>query len=223
MPVQLPQVGVSALSDEGTGRVFVTIVDDIGYLPLAQALVARLKERARAVLVGSAPITNDTWESLSESLAELMAQLGMRQASVIGFGAGATLAQNLALDQPKLVRTLAVIDSSTRPHPSRWERFIDRIEERLPFGLPLRLGTKGFNIKSYVHRLRCPLLVVGTRKASSFIKGELKSLASLAPTAWEVVIADESPEREAESLTSTILAFQDVPAKCPQKRSAIAV
>lgn len=223
VPNQLPKVGVSIVSDEGTGRVFVTILDDLAYLPLAQGLAASLREKARSVLVMSAPVATDTWESLSESLAELMPSLGMKQASLIGFGAAATLAQNLALCQPKLVRTLAVIDSSTRPHPTRWERLVDHLEERLPFGLPLRLGSQGFNIKSYVHRLRCPLLVVGTPKASSFIRAELKSLAALAPTAWEAWIAGESAEAESHSLTATLLAFQDVPAKCPQKRSAIAV
>ena len=131
-------------------------------------------------------------------------------------GAGAALAQNLALSQPKTVRSLAIVDSSSRPHPTRWERFVDWIEERLPFGLPLRLGSSGFNVKAYVHRLRCPLLVIVTSKASLFIREELKSLAERAPTAWNVELAG-SLDRQIADLSDTLLSFQDTPAKCPQK------
>lgn len=219
----LPQHGLQVLSDHGAGRVFLTLVDDLAYLPLAESVALHVSKKARAVTVASAPVTAASWESLSESLEHLIEQLGVRQFSVMGLGAGATLAQNLALSNPKSVRILSVVDASSRPHPSLWERMVDRIEAKLPFGLPLRLGSRGFNIKSYVHRLRCPLLVVGTSRASKFIRHELESLAALAPTAWKVMLNEPDFEREAVSLTSTLLAFYDTPAKCPQKNLGVAV
>jgi pimeloyl-ACP methyl ester carboxylesterase len=217
MQVSLPNSGVKVVSDRGSGRVFIALLDDLAYLPLAESVAKQISEKGRALVVVSAPVGDETWESLSESLSRTIEEIGIRQVSLVGFGAGATLAQNLTLARPKLVRILAVVDAASRPHLTRWERFVDWLEEKLPFGLPLRLGGNGFNIKSYVHRLRAPLLVVGTSRASQFVLDELECLAALAPTAWRVMLCESEREREAAALTSTLLSFYDTPAKCPQK------
>ena len=207
---------IEVLSDKGSGRTFITIVDDESYLPFAKAVVDSLATRARSVLLQSSSVTAASWHELSEGLNETLSKLNVRQASVVGMGAGATLAQNLALSHPKMVRSLAIVDSSSRPHPTRFERIVDWFEERLPFGLPLRLGSMGFNVKAYVHRLRCPLLVIATSRASTFIREELKSLAERAPTAWKVVLSGPIDSQIAD-LSDALLTFQDTPAKCPQK------
>lgn len=209
---------IKVLSDQGSGRTFITIVDDESYLPFATAVVEKLASRARSVLLMSSAVSATTWESLSAAFSGKLAELNVRQASIVGMGAGATLAQNVALNQPKIVRTLAIVDSSTRPHPTRWERMIDWIEEHLPFGLPLRLGSSGFNVKAYLHRLRCPVLVIATGKASSFIREEIKSLSLRAPTAWRVMLSGPL-ESQIVELSETLLNFQDTPAKCPQKNT----
>lgn len=207
---------ITVLSDCGSGRTFITIVDDESYLPFAQAVVEKLSQKARSVLLMSSAVTASSWEALSEAFGATLTDLNVRQASVIGMGAGAALAQNLALTNPKAVRSLAIVDSSSRPHPTLWERAVDWLEERLPFGLPLRLGSHGFNVKAYVHRLRCPLLVIATSRASAFIREELASIASRAPTAWRVLLSGPLDSQIAE-LSDTLLDFQDTPAKCPQK------
>jgi pimeloyl-ACP methyl ester carboxylesterase len=209
-------VDIEVLSDKGSGRTFITIVDDESYLPFAKSVVDSLATRARSVLLQSSSVTAASWQGLSEGLNETLSKLNVRQASVVGMGAGATLAQNLALIHPKMVRSLAIVDSSSRPHPTRFERIVDWFEERLPFGLPLRLGSTGFNVKAYVHRLRCPLLVIATSRASAFIREELKSLAERAPTAWKVVLSGPIDSQIAD-LSDALLTFQDTPAKCPQK------
>ena len=208
--------GITVLSDSGTGRTFITIVDDESYLPFAKSVVEKLSQRARSVLLISSAVTATSWQALSEAFSATLSDLNIRQASVVGMGAGAALAQNLALSNPKAVRSLAIVDSSSRPHPTLWERAIDWLEEHLPFGLPLRLGSHGFNVKAYVHRLRCPLLVIATSRASAFIKDELKSIALRAPTAWRVTLSGSIDSQIAE-LSDTLLDFQDTPAKCPQK------
>lgn len=207
---------MDVVSDGGSGRAFITIVDDSEYLPLARSVVEKLSTKARSVLLQSSPVTNTSWEPLTEVLSATLAQLNVRQASVIGMGAGATIAQNFALANPKSVRSLAIVDSSSRPHPTRWERLVDWVEERLPFGLPLRLGSQGFNVKAYLHRLRCPLLVIATTRASSFVREEIKSAALRAPTAWRIVLSGGEEEQSVQ-LSEALLAFQDTPAKCPQK------
>lgn len=213
---RLSPSSITVLSDSGTGRTFITIVDDESYLPFAQAVVEKLSQKARSVLLMSSAVTASSWEALSEVFGATLTDLNVRQASVIGMGAGAALAQNLALTNPKAVRSLAIVDSSSRPHPTRWERAVDWLEERLPFGLPLRLGSHGFNVKAYVHRLRCPLLVIATSRASAFIREELASIALRAPTAWRVLLSGTLESQIAE-LSDTLLDFQDTPAKCPQK------
>ncbi len=221
MQASLPKDGVNVVSDRGSGRVFIALLDDLAYLPLAASVAEQISERGRALVIVSAPVSEVTWESLSEALSQVIDENGIRQVSVVGFGAGATLAQNLTLAKPRLVRTLAVVDATSRPHPTRWERFVDWLEEKMPFGLPLRLGDNGFNIKSYVHRLRAPLLVVGTSRASQFILSELECLAKLAPTAWRVMLCEPEERNEASALTSALLSFYDTPAKCPQKNLGV--
>jgi len=207
---------IEVLSDTGAGRTFITILDEQTYLPFATAVAAKLSLRARSILLMSPEVNVSSWEGLSHIFSEKLAELGIRQASLVGMGAGATLVQNVALNQPKLVRSLAIVDSSSRPHPTRWDRCIDWLEEHLPFGLPLRLGTKGFNVKAYLHRLRCPVLVIATGKASSFIQEEVRGMNLRAPTAWRVFVGGTDEEQIAQ-LSDTLLSFQDTPAKCPQK------
>lgn len=209
---------IRILSDNGSGRTFITVIDDATYLPFATAVVEKLAMKARSVLLMSASVTGSTWETLSTELSKKLGELSVRQASIVGMGAGATLAQNLALNQPKVVRALAIVDASSRPHPSRWERLVDWIEEHLPFGLPLRLGTQGFNVKAYLHRLRCPVLVIATGRASSFLRDEVQATALRAPTAWRVMLSGPIDSQIVE-LSDTLLSFQDTPAKCPQKNS----
>jgi pimeloyl-ACP methyl ester carboxylesterase len=191
------------------------VVDDPAYLPMVEASAGYLERSARCVVLESSAVTGTNWLSLSEQVYAQLLQLGVRQASLIGIGACATLAQSIALREPKLVRSMVVVDAATRPHPSRWERVVDAIERRLPFGLPLRLGMQGFNVRSFSHRFRCPLLLITTRRAGSFVREELRAFADLAPTAWRVdlsAVADEGRQ-----VAETLEAFQSTPAKCPQR------
>jgi pimeloyl-ACP methyl ester carboxylesterase len=213
-----PKAGaVTVLADEGSGRAFVTVVDDAQYLPLAHAVVSALRERARTILVQSRAIEPDSWRETAAAFESVLASLQIRQASFVGLAAGATLVQNVALERPKVVRSLVIVDASLRPHPSVLERFLDGIEARLPFGLPLRLGSKGFNVRAFAHRLRCPMLLVSTARASLFVSREMQTLGSVAPTAWHVRLSSRHESAEAHELAELLFAFQDTPAKCPQK------
>jgi pimeloyl-ACP methyl ester carboxylesterase len=203
--------------DTGTGRSFIVVLDDRSYLDLALAVGERLSSRVRTIVVESPPVTGDSWRHLAQGFKGLLESLKIRQASFVGLAAGATLIHNLTLESPKGVRTHVVVDASLRAHPSRFERFLDAIEERLPFGLPLRLGAKSFNVRAFAHRLRCPLLLVSTKRAGRFVSGELRALGGMAPTAWYVDLANEMLSDEASTLAELVIKFQDTPAKCPQK------
>jgi pimeloyl-ACP methyl ester carboxylesterase len=208
---------LKVIADHGSGRSFITVIDGCDYRALGSAVTERISQRARSILIEAPSITVDNWRELARSLEVLLASLGIRQASFVGLGSGAALVENLALENPKVVRSLVVVDSALQAHPTLWQRFVDSIERNLPFGLPLRLGSRGFNVRAYAHRLRCPLLAVETRRASSFIRSELESLGMLAPTAWTVALAASEGDEEISELGDLVWAFQDAPAKCPQK------
>jgi pimeloyl-ACP methyl ester carboxylesterase len=214
---------MQVLSDIGTGRSFVTIVDDDQYVALVNAVAGQISQRARSVVLKTPPVLADNWSSIAKDMAEVLSGLGIRQSSFIGVGSCAALAEDLALTAPKSVRSLVVIDSPLRPHPTMWERLVDALERRLPFGLPLRLGSKGFNVRSYAHRLRCPVLTVATRRATQFVKSELAALGNLAPTSWHLSLRGVTETDEARELCDIVVGFQDTPAKCPQKNRQEAV
>lgn len=197
--------------------------DDESYSDLARALSERIAERARSVLIKAPQVLAENWREVADELVVALGSLGIRQSSFVGIGAGASLAEDLALSSPKSVRSLVVIDSPLRPHPSWWERAIDTIEGKLPFGLPLRLGSKGFNVRAYAHRLRCPLLTVATRRATPFVRSELQALGELAPTSWYISLASVGGQKEAHEISALVVEFQDTPAKCPQKNRQEAV
>lgn len=214
---------VQVISDQGSGRPFIAVVDDPSYLSLAKEIATAVSQKARAIVIQSDSITVESWRALADAFENTLASLNLRQASFIGIAAGATLVQNVALENPKVVRTLVIVDASLRPHPTKLERILDGIEQSLPFGLPLRLGSKGFNVRAFAHRLRCPMLLVSTRRASNFISQELRLLGTVAPTAWFVQLTAAHDAGEAQEMCDLILTFQDTPAKCPQKNLQEAV
>lgn len=218
-----PTTSVQVLSDIGSGRSFVTIVDDDRYSELVNSVAGQISQRARSVVLKTPPILADNWSSIAKDMADALSKLGIRQSSFIGVGSCAALAEDLALTAPKSVRSLVVIDSPLRPHPTMWERVVDALERRLPFGLPLRLGSKGFNVRSYAHRLRCPVLTVATKRATQFVKSELAALGNLAPTSWHISLRGITDADQARELCDIVVGFQDTPAKCPQKNRQEAV
>lgn len=219
----ISQQAITVLSDQGSGRSFVVVFDDHKYLKLARSVAGAIADRARTIVIESAPVTGESWRSLAAQFEAVLTAAKIRQASFVGVGAGATLVQNLALDTPKVVRTLVIVDASLRAHPSRWERIIDTIEAKLPFGLPLRLGSKSFNVRAFAHRLRCPMLLVSSQQSSRFIQSELRDLGKVAPTAWCVQLNSAGKGEEAAELGNLVLQFHDTPAKCPQKNIQEAV
>jgi len=208
---------LEVLSDSGEGRAFVVVLDDLAYTSTAVAVAERIATKNRCLVVKSPSVDSTSWAPLSASLGALIQERSIRQASYLCFGAGATLAQNLALDEPKVVRSLVVVDATPRPHPTKFETFVDKVEARLPMGLPLRLGSTGFNVRSYLHRVRCPLLVITTRRASAFVRSESVIVASEAPTAWRMEVTESNPGEEAAVIADAVVNFQETPVKCPQK------
>ena len=199
----------------GQGRPFVILFEKGSlYQDLAKGLYQGLAGDGKFLLVESGPITNSNWEDLTRQLQKLFEDQGVRQASIVGFGAASSITQNLCLYDVKLVRSLVLVDAATRPHPRLIDRFVDRIEHALPLGLPLRSQGIGFDSKSFLQRLRCPILVVTTSAANAQLLKQAELLMQRLPTCWRAALSTETAISELVSLVSD---FQSVKAKCPQK------
>lgn len=221
------EASISVVHDSGSGRPLLFVLEkgvrqgEKGvYQGLAEYLATELNRQTRSIIVESEAITSENFESLTEQLRTTLAELGIRQVQFVGLGAASALVQNLALQTAKLVRSMVIIDASMRPHPTAVERALDSLEQRLPFGLPLRLPSTGFNVRALAHRLRCPVLLVSTKKSSVFVRRELRELSYKAPNAWYMDISCVGDDLN--ELAGLISAFQVLPAKSPQKNLQIA-
>ncbi|MBX7143789.1 MAG: hypothetical protein K1X79_05010 [Oligoflexia bacterium] len=200
--------------DQGSGRAFVLVVEhDYAAATLLAALQA-LSKRARVIVVRCPRVDDNNWPDLSADLLALLQTLEVRQASLVAAAAATALAQNLALIQPKLVRTLVLVDPVVRPHQTFFARIADRIEQILPLGLPLRVASRAFDVRPHLQRLRCPVLVVlsATHTRESQLNADL--IAQRLPTGWVLQLSQSEFN---STFPEILLEFQDVPARCPQK------
>ncbi|WKZ56248.1 MAG: hypothetical protein QY326_05780 [Bdellovibrionota bacterium] len=205
------------VKDQGKGRPFVLLHESGSYAEWVELLLEALVKRTRVLRVECPRINDQNWRVVSRALMELSAGQGLKQCSFVSFGAAGILLQDLGLTDVKQVRTAVFIDASTRPHPTRFQRLIDRLEEIMPLGLPLRLRTEGFDGRAFLHRIRCPALVVTGPASSEFHLHQAELMARHLPTAWRVHLESSS----AELLCNLVCEFQDVPAKCPQKNGRV--
>ena len=208
-------ISVQGEGDLGSGRPFIVLyergaVDAL----LAKNLFESLSVRSRTLLVSTSSVSGENWRGLSRDLLSFMEERSIRQAGFVTLGATCAVVFAVALSELKLVRSLVTISPTTRPHPTRFEKFVGSLERSLPLGLPLRSSIQDFDAKPYLQRIRCPVLVVSRAGDSAYLQSEAKILSEELPTAWAVPL----PEGDVHAtLTSSILSFQDVPAKCPQK------
>ena len=157
----------------------------------------------------------NSWRDARGRCLELLDGAGVRQSMYVGLESAGIVPLSIALFDLKSVRSLVLIDPETRPSPSFRDRVIGGIEEYLPLGLPFRGSTPGFDCKPFLQRVRCPVLLVGTPQASDYQVSQKAVFARELPTAWGVAIGNRQDVAEIVRLISE---FQDVPAKCPQRR-----
>lgn len=121
---------------------------------------------------------------------------------------GGPIAIQYAASFPKNVRRLVLLNARARLRQSAVERVVEKIEEFLPLGLPLRPLSKGFDPRPLLHRVRCPSFIL----SSDDFRDDALFLLSRIPNAWsEMLIEDSLAEKVSE--------FLNVPTKQPQKRA----
>lgn len=205
---------VTISHDVGAGRNFVVIVEEGTVERVVPELLARISKRARVVVLTTPPIQAHAWEGAVRGIRQTLSALGIRHASFVGCHTATIPVQYFMLVEPKLVRTAVLLEPETRPHPDFFQRFADRVERVLPLGLPLRLRRAGFDGRPFLHRMRCPVLVVTTAGVSAYIRAEAEVMSALLPTAWKIEVLGSALEIDFALLVEQ---FQEVPARVPQR------
>jgi len=159
--------------------------------------------------------------SFATRLVSELEKLGLRRITIIAKEDGANVAQALCLIDPKLFRRAVLIDPRSRVHPTFSEQVIDKIESYLPVGLPFRASSKGFNSRPFLHRIRCPILVLISKVASLFSQSESEYIGRKIPNCY-IQRLDSSNIFSSESgfseeILKLLSEFQETSAKRPQK------
>lgn len=159
--------------------------------------------------------------SFANKLLSELTKLGLRRITIVASEDGANVAQALCLLDPKLFRRAVLIDPRSRVHPTFSEQLVDKIESYLPVGLPFRASSKGFNSRPFLHRIRCPILVLITKSASLFSQSESEYIAKKIPNCYLLKLGSASYFSAAGEFTEEVLKllldFQETSPKRPQK------
>jgi hypothetical protein len=157
----------------------------------------------------------------AQSVANTLAAQGFRHGHVIAFGAAANLLLRVYLAFPKVVRSAVLVAPTLRPYPSKWQKLIQTLDGYLPLGLPFRSPLRGFDPLPFLHKVRCPMLILKKVKdlhLPSTSEGEIgiacEALARSLPIAWMQECVDG---RGSEGFVEILDSFFAVPAKSPQK------
>ncbi len=206
---------IQVLKDQGKGRAFCFIQEEksSGEFSLEQ-LESCFVSNSRILVIQTPIVSDDNWLLISEQILKTLEEMGIRQVSFVGLGATTSLCQHIALINNKLTRSLVLINPMTRPNPTRFQKIVDRVENFLPLGLPLRQKTKNFDSKPFLQRLRSPLLILTTNDVDHYTTQESQLMLKRVPTSWHVQLNNEQPEKKASDLINE---FENVPVKCPQK------
>lgn len=201
-------------SEKGKGRTIVLLSEAGCYHDLISQLADRLSESCRVVQLVIVPVRAANWSDISTAVRALISAAKIRQLSFVAFGAAGVIVQNIAIEEIKLIRSIVLVDGSTRAHPSLWIRCIDKIETKLPLGLPLRMQSKDFDGMPYLQRIRCPVLLIDSADRDSADAKHSTEMVDRLPTAWHLQL--NSTSEFAQQLVTAISDFQAVPAKFPQ-------
>lgn len=173
-----------------------------------------------AILESDLPAGEEIISFATRLISELE-RLGLRRITILAREDGANIAQALCLLDPKLFRRAVLIDPRSRVHPTFSEQVIDKIESYLPVGLPFRASSKGFNSRPFLHRIRCPILVLISKSASLFSQSESEYIARKIPNCYlQKLQATEYFSNNSgfsEEIFKLLAEFHETSAKRPQK------
>lgn len=199
-------------STKGSGRPVLIFYSDLRYTSVGRAVFSAVGEDRQSLILRTSPVTMDNWKLLAGSISETVRANGVRHAHVVALGDTAIPAQQLYLSDMKGLRSMVLVDGVARLRSNELGRLAGMLDEYLPLGLPLRNQSGGLDSRSFLHRIRCPVLLVTTPLAGTFEKAESRALSAGLPTSWH---ADAEGKGFPDVIGLFVKDFLDVPSKCP--------
>ncbi|MCB0345235.1 MAG: alpha/beta hydrolase [Bdellovibrionales bacterium] len=184
------------------------------------SVFGRLNSDFKTYVLESPLPSVDEVAEYSDTLSQTLLNSGVRRATVFGIGAGATVAQSLAIIAPKVVRRLVLLDATPRLAPGFLCKTVDRIERFLPLGLPLRRLRAHYDSRPMLHRIHCPTLLLLSKQAGQYEQQQAQYIRSKIPNSWFKRISNiynEDRTEFSEELQELLTTFLQVPVKRPQK------
>lgn len=157
------------------------------------------------------------WEQTSVQLEAALSDRGIRHCPIIGIGESALMVHHFAVFRPKICQSIILIDPVFQISETRMTRLVNWIEHILPLGLPLRMGTDSFISAPFLHRIRCPTLVINTNGEGSNQGDAISSMTRRIPNGWFRQLGLEAPDAD---LVESISSFLPVRHRCPMRRIA---
>lgn len=217
-----PGGGVAVRRDVGTGRSIV-IIDCPAANPnklnnRANTLSEALSGSLRVVeLEVQPPASGAEWRLIAREIEEQLSRLGIRLCTVVGVGEGTVIAQHLAISHPKLCQSLVLVNPVFQLSETLLSRLAAWVESALPLGLPLRIGSDQFVSAPFLHRLRCPTLVLVSTEISAAAARVMVSMARRIPNAWYQMLTAEKTDEQLIHLVQTFLPVRN---RHPMRRAA---
>ena len=162
------------------------------------------------------PSSEKVWQAAKELLVQMRAER-IKSTSLLGTTSGCSLAIATAIYGAREIRRLILFQPTVKVAPGRLTKFIDKVEEILPAGLPLRKLSDEFDARPFLHRITCPTLVVTLDDSSSYSLEQAKLIANNIPNAWHMKDFDRNKSQNLSYLVNTIEEFLAIPAKRSQK------
>lgn len=207
---------IRLIAEHGSGKTIVSVYEKSHSSgQFADAIARSLPDSYRSILLEVDSFDERNWQERARELEDCISGMGLRFACFVSYGSVGALTQHLYLALPRAVRSMVMVDPTTRPHPSRWTRIVSALEEHLPVGLPFRSADSVFNSRPFLQRFRCPVLILTTTTATGYQQAEARILLDTLPTAWhETVQSTEIDSRIPELLID----FQAIAVKSPQRK-----
>jgi hypothetical protein len=157
--------------------------------------------------------------TFAELILEELQKLELKRITLVGFENGASIVQALTILSPRLFRRAILVDPLSRVSPGFLVRFVDWIEKYLPVGLPFRAINKDFDSRPFLHRIRCPVMVVLSPAESFYNSIESTYIAKKIPNCYLLKMTNVPLENSifSEEFLKCLEEFQQSPAKRPQK------
>jgi hypothetical protein len=184
----------------------------------ATQLVSALSTQFYGFVLANASIDSTRIADTVLTLSQSLEQKKIKRIMFLGVGLGSLVSLAFAIRFPRMVRRIILLDGQSRLQPVGEKKFIQFLDELLPFGLPLRSSSKDFDARPALHRVRCPTLLLASPQQDKFIRSEYELLLSQIPNAWGKQLHSSSLVAGAISTEITTLAeqFLSVPTKKPQ-------